>query len=81
MPKMLYEKVSHDTVDNAVQSEGIELCYRRDLLRINGEMSDDANEESVENTYQNIIELRSSPRARYILRKRILITLGLEKFS
>lgn len=48
---------------------------------INGEIADNASQESIENTSLNITELRHSPRARYILRKRILITLKLEKFS
>ncbi len=81
-PHMLPEKVGRDTVEEALQkNEHSELCYRRDVVRINGEISEDAGEQSLENTLQNLADLRQSPRARYILRKRILITLGLEKFT
>ncbi|MCB9806421.1 hypothetical protein H6768_00645 [Candidatus Peribacteria bacterium] len=73
---MLDERVSHETIGSILaQNPGAELCYRRDQLCLNGEIGEDAGEESVENTLQNITELRNSPRARYILRKRILITL------
>lgn len=79
---MLPEKVGCDTVEEALQkNEHSELCYRRDILRINGEIDEDAEEQSVENALQNLNDLRQSPRARYILRKRILITLNYEKFS
>jgi len=80
-PQMLPEKVGHDTVEEMLgKHEYTELSYRRDIVRINGEISEDAGEQSLENTLQNLADLRQSPRARYILRKRVLITLGLEKF-
>lgn len=73
---MLDERASHATVTSLLeQYPHAELCYRRDQLCINGEIADDAGGESVENTLQNIADLRQSPRARYILTKRILITL------
>lgn len=79
---MLDERASQDTIESLLaQYPHAELCYIRDKLHINGEIADDAGEESVENTLQNIADLRQSPRARYILAKRILITLGLEKFG
>lgn len=81
-PQMIAEKVGHDTVEKALQEyEHSELCYRRDIVRINGEIGEDAGEQSLENTHQNLFDLRQSPRARFILRKRILITLDYEKFS
>lgn len=80
-PHMLAEKVGHATVEKSLQEhENSELCYRRDIVRINGEIGEDAGEQSVENTHQNLLDLRQSPRARFILRKRILITLDYEKF-
>lgn len=80
-PHMLDERASHGTVESLLQQYShAELCYRRDLLCINGEIAEDASQESIENTSLNITELRHSPRARYILKKRILITLKLEKF-
>lgn len=79
---MLREKVGHATIEEILlDNKNAELCYRRDVVRINGEISEDAGEQSLENTLQNLADLRQSPRARYILRKRILITLGLEKFT
>lgn len=80
-PQMIAEKVGHDTVEKSLQEhEHSELCYRRDIVRINGEIGEDAGEQSLENTHQNLLDLRQSPRARFILRKRILITLDYEKF-
>ena len=79
---MLDERASHSTIENLLQQyPHAELCYRRDQLCINGEIAQDASQESIENVSLNITELRQSPRARYILKKRILITLKLEKFS
>lgn len=73
---MLDERASHRTLESLLQQyPQAELCYRRDQLCLNGEIGEEAGEESVENTLQNIQDLRHSPRARYILRKRILITL------
>lgn len=81
-PQMLCEKASHDTLEGILtNNDNAELCYRRDVLRINGEINEEAGEQSVENTLQNLADLRQSPRARYILRKRILITLKFDKFS
>jgi hypothetical protein len=81
-PQMLPEKVGHDTIESILgKHEHAELCYRRDIVRINGEISEDAGEQSLENTFQNLADLHHSPRARYILRKRVLITLDLEKFT
>jgi len=67
--------------DLLATNPGAELCYRRDVLRFNGEIPKDASDASEENTMMNLVELRNSPRARYILRKRILITLQLETFT
>ena len=79
---MLDEHASYENIEQLLeQYPHAELCYRRDLLCINGEIAEDASAESVENTSLNITELRHSPRARYILRKRILITLKLEKYT
>lgn len=79
---MLDERASYGNVEAILeQYPHAELCYRRDLLCINGELASDASQESIENASLNITELRQSPRARYILRKRILITLKFEKFS
>lgn len=79
---MLDERASHGTIESLLQQyPHAELCYRRDQLCINGEIAQDASQESIENVSLNITELRQSPRARYILKKRILITLKLEKFS
>lgn len=75
-PYMLDERASYATITSLLeQYPHAELCYIRDKLYINGEIADDAGDESVENTLQNITDLRQSPRARYILTKRILITL------
>lgn len=79
---MLDERASYDTVVSLLQQyPHAELCYRRDQLCINGEIAQDASQESIENVSLNMTELRQSPRARYILKKRILITLKLEKYS
>lgn len=79
---MLPGRVSRENIEKILEQYPFaELCYRRDLLCINGEISEEARNESVENTLQNLQDLRNSPRARYILKKRILITLELEKFS
>jgi len=79
---MLNERASYQNIEQLLKRyPHAELCYRRDLLCINGEMADDASAESVENTSNNIIDLLHSPRARYILRKRILITLKLQKYT
>jgi|GEM_PF-1116072 len=79
---MLQERASQETIKEfLIKYPHAELCYRRDQLHINGEVSEEAGNESAENMIQSIHDLRQSPRARYILRKRILITLGLEKYS
>lgn len=79
---MLDVRASYQNIEAILeQYPHAELCYCRDKLCINGEIDKDAGEGSVENTLQNIHDLRNSPRARYILKKRILITYKLEKFS
>jgi hypothetical protein len=81
-PTMLSDRAWYETIDQLIlDNPGAELCYRRDTVRINGEIPHDASSVSFENTMMNLQELRNSPRARYILRKRILITLKLEKFT
>lgn len=81
-PYMLNERASYSTIEWLLeQYPGAELCYRRDQFCINGEVGEEAGDESHENASQNINDLRNSPRARYILRKRILITLDLEKYT
>ena len=81
-PFMLDERASYGTIESLLQQyPHAELCYRRDQLCINGEIAQDASQESIENVSLNVTELRQSPRARYILKKRILITLKFEKFS
>lgn len=46
---MLDERASHSTIENLLQQyPHAELCYRRDQLCINGEIAQDASQESIE---------------------------------